>query len=104
MAKTPRDFDLPPEAEPAPYELPPQPVNYVAKYQAAVEYIHKLEAEIEDYNRTAKIVSMVQVPGQAVLALDDKGRIYERRPDPTPRSTPGAAPMLWVRIPGPLGE
>lgn len=103
MAKTPRDFDLPPEAEPAPYELPPQPVNYVAKYQAAVEHIRKLEAEIEEYNKTAKVVAQSHVPGQFMIVTDDKGRMYERRPSPAPAG-PGPQPMVWVRIPGPLVE
>ncbi len=102
MASAKRDFDLP-QAEPAPYEVP-QPVNYVLKYQAAVEHIRKLEAELESLQKDAKLVSIAQPPGgQPMLALDSQGRLYERRPDPAPRGIMPAG-MIWVRIPGPLAE
>jgi len=94
-----KDFELPDEPEPKPHELPPIPVNYQVKYQAAIQYIAQLETELEDLKGEAKLVSLVSSP-IGFLALDDHGQMFEYVNDPQPRG-PGPQGKMWVHRPGP---
>ena len=94
-----KDFELPDEPAPKPHELPPAPINYQAKYQAAVAYIAQLETELDELKGEAKLVSLVSSP-IGFLALDDHGQVFELVNDPQPRG-PGPQGKMWVHRPGP---
>lgn len=92
------NYEAPQEVE-KPYEAPQPPVNFERLHGAAVEEIHRLQTVLETYQGDAKVVGIV--PSQlGFIALDDRGRLFERVNDPSPRG-PGPQGKMWVRIDGP---
>ena len=81
------------------YEAPKPAVNFERLHGAALEEIKRLNDLLAVYQGYAKIVNIVSGP-LGVIALDDRGRIFERMNSNEPRG-PGPVPKIWVQIQGP---
>ena len=75
-------------------------------FDKAVAHIRELEAEVErlegelaEVNSETKIVSVASTP-IGFMCVDNKGQLYERVNDPTPRG-PGPQGKMWVHVSGP---